>query len=824
MIPIRLKSPGTLLAEGRGDVVAPAATCPATTCSSPSGLLTSLGAASQPPPSFAGIIRRCSGLLPLCVLVATVGITPTLLAGTHTDKVLPFFGTGGLGYGVGALNPGPYTPHGMAKPGPDTSLGNLYPGWAHCGGYWYPDPDIRGFSMVHPSGIGVADYGALNFMPTLGLDSARVQEKNYRSAFSHDTEVAEVGYYAVTLDDTQIRVELSAVQRAAYLRYTFPASDEAYLYIDADFGVDNSVTYDAYVEHDPVQGVVRGWQHYGGGMSDRFGGFVLYFYAEVDTPSQSHGAWSGTNIQPGAMSLQGTDIGAYLGFATSAGQTIDVRVGLSYISIEQAELNLAEDLPHWGLEQARAENVQQWEDVLSAIVVQGGTETEQGIFYSALYRSMGMPTDFTEVGDLYLGFDKEVHHTEGWRFLSDLSLWDTYRTTHPLYTLVFPDTQRDAVQSLVRMWEQSGNVPRWPLAQGETGSMIGEPADILFAESLMKGITDWDYTTAWEAAGERESYDDWVAQIGYVPVEDGGSSVSDQLEYALADQAMSSFAAYMGEEDLSDYYRVRSRSYQNLFNPVRGFFQGRHQDGTWAEPFGAHWFHEHYAEGNAWQMLWFVPHDVPGLVTLLGGPQAFISKLERFFSRSAEQVDHPLPDLNYWHGNEPDIQSSYLFNYVGRPDLTADWVRWVMATKYTDGPDGLNGNDDGGTLSAWYVFSSIGLFPVPGQDVYLIGSPLFTRADLKVAGGTFTILANGSTDSHRYVQSATLNGVPLLGPWLRHQDIVGGGTLSLVMGPTPSTWGMDPSTWPPSGLVETSRQSGDEKVKKLYTFGRPGTR
>ena len=744
-----------------------------------------------------------------------LGVTPPVLADSRTDQVLPFFGTGGLGYGVGAVNPGPYTPHGMAKPGPDTSLGNLYPGWAHCGGYWYPDPDIRGFSMVHPSGIGVADYGALNFMPTLGVGSAQVQDNNYRSAFSHSTEVAETGYYAVTLDDTDIRVELSAVQRAAYLRYTFPTSDEAYIYIDAAFGVDDSITYDAYVEHDPDKGTVRGWQHYAGGMSDRFGGFILYFYAEVDTPAESFGVWNGADVIVGADRMQGTDIGAFLGFWTQEGDTVDVRVGLSYISMEQAELNLEEDLPEWGLELARAENVRRWEDHLSAIQVEGGSDTERSIFYSALYRSAGMPTDFSEVGDIYLGFDKEVHDTGGWRFLSDLSLWDTYRTTHPLYTLAYPDTQRDAVQSLVRMWEQSGNVPRWPLAQGETGSMIGEPADILFAESLLKGITDWDYTTAWEAAGERESYDDWVAQIGYVPVEDGGSSVSDQLEYALADQAMSSFAEYMGDETLSDYYRVRSRSYENLFNPGRGFFQGRHQDGSWDEPFGAHWFDENYAEGNAWQMLWFVPQDIPGLVTLLGGPRAFTNKLELFFERSASQIDHPLPDLNYWHGNEPDIQSSYLFNYVGRPDLTADWARWVMATKYTDGPDGLNGNDDGGTLSSWYVFSAMGLFPVPGQDVYLIGSPLFSRTNIRVAGGTFTIEATGTSDTQRYVQSATLNGVPLPGSWLRHSDLVNGGNLTLVMGATPSTWGTDPTTWPPSGLAETSRQGDPSTEREL---------
>lgn len=746
---------------------------------------------------MASRIGRPGRFASAALLVGVALSSSTALGGARADQVEPMLGSGGIGFGVGALNPGPSLPHGMVKLGPDTTLHGLHPGWAHCGGYWYPDPEIRAFTHTHPSGIGVADYGNIGIMPVIGYIDRNTRETNYRSAYSHDTEVAEVGYYAVTLSDSSIRAELTAGQRAGLHRYTFPAATGASLVFDPTIGVQDSETLDAMVDYDPARREITGYQHSMGGMSRRFGGLTIYFVAQLDRAMPRYGVWEDGVIDAGQTHAQGTDVGVMLGFDSAQGDQVQVRVGLSYISVEQARLNLEADMPGFDFEAARLRAEERWEQALEVIDVEGGSERERRIFYSTLYRTTGMPTDFTEVGGVYLGFDGLVRAAEGFHFYSDLSLWDTYRTVHPLYNLIYPETQRDVLVSLGEMYLQSGTMPRWPLAQGDTGSMIGSPADILFADSYLKGIRDFDVYRYWTGLGARHGWDTWVEELGYYPSEAGGGSVSKHLEYAHNDFALAVLADQLGYTNDAQELWERSLSYANLFNEDTGFFQPRAQDGTWGDPFWPHWFDDAFTEGNAWQLLWFVPHDMDGLVDLMGGPARFASRLNSFFERSARQPNTLLPDTNYWHGNEPDIQAAWLFNYVGRPDLTARWVRWVLENKYTDGPDGLDGNDDGGTLSAWYVFSSMGLYPTLAQDIYLIGSPLFERSTLHLAGGDFEIVAPGASAEAPYVQSATLNGVPLLGPWLRHADLVEGGNLTLHMGATPSSWGTAQETWPP---------------------------
>lgn len=733
--------------------------------------------------------------------VVALGISAGASAGPLADEVNPFFGTGGIGFGVGALNPGPYLPHGMVKLGPDTTLHGVHPGWAHCGGYWYPDPEIRAFTHTHPSGIGVADYGNIGVMPTLGFTDRTTREEGYRSAYSHASEEASAGYYAVTLDDTGIRVELTAGDRAGLHRYTFPAAETATLVFDPTIGVQDSETVAAEIDWDPATRTVSGFQHYKGGMSGRFGGMIIYFYGEVDRDTPLYGTWVDGVVGAGETHAEGQDVGLLLGFPSQEGDQVQLRLGLSYISVEQARANLRADMPRWDFEAARAVAEARWEDTLGVIEVEGGTERERTIFYSSLYRTTGMPTDFTEVGEVYLGFDRQVHPAQGYHFYSDLSLWDTYRTLHPLYNLIYPTTQRDVLQSLTRMYEQSGDMPKWPMAQGDTGSMVGEPADIVLADAWIKGIQDFDLDAAWPGLGVRHGWDTTVDALGFTPVESGGGSVSKHLEYAFNDFSYAVLARDLGMEQEAETRLYRALSWSGNFNPGSGFLQPRHEDGSWVEPFAPHWFSEAYTEGNAWQLLWFVPHDMEGLISALGGPRRFTAKLARFFERSAGQPNQPLPDLNYWHGNEPDIQASWLFYYVGRPDLGARWVRWVMENKYTDGPDGLDGNDDGGTLSAWYVFSALGLFPVPAQDFYLVGTPVFERSVVHLAEGDLVIEAPGASPENLYVVGATLDGAPLRGPWVRHDDIAGGAVLRLELAPQPSEWGTQPSTWPP--------QSGD---------------
>lgn len=741
---------------------------------------------------------------------------------SNLKYINPFIGTGGGGFAQGNTVVGAAMPFGMVKAGPDTQgkVGRM--GFAHCAGYWYEDKFIEGFSHMHMEGTGVADYGNILLIPTAGMDETKTDEKGYGSSYSHEKETAKPGYYSVNLNKHGIKAELTASEHGAIHRYTFPteAKDNAVVIIDPSHALGNGFSKGVKIEINPEKNEISGYGINAGDFVGEGRAFTVYFSAAFDAPFKESGVWEKGKLFPGEKAYEKKEnklrAGAYFQFDISSGEpVVEARVGISFISAEQAKLNRGAELKNKSFEQVRKEAEKAWENVVRLVDVEGGTEKQKTIFYSALYHAFMMPTLFTDVNGKYVGLDGQVHETENFRYYTEFSLWDTYRTAHALYELLSPDIQRDMLVTLVTMMKQGGILPRWPLADSETSCMIGSPANMVFAESVLKGIRDFDVNAAYEGMkqqadappppGSEGSGRDDIAEClkyNYCPADKAGSSVSKTQEYAYADFALAQIAKHLGKKDDYNAYIERSKWYKNLWDEKTQFFRGKTTDGKWADEgnfYPSEPLQPHYTEGNAWQYLFFVPFDVPGLISLFGSPDAFFKKLDEFFDNSVKfpakimksgKTKIAMPDFYYWHGNEPDMHASYMYALAGRPGRGAKWIRWVMDTKYTDGPDGLNGNDDGGTLSAWYVFSAMGIYPLAGTDVYLIGSPAFEKSVVHLKGEKdFVILAEGASEQNMYIQSATLNGKPLNVPWFKHSAIANGGTLHLKMGSSPSEWG-----------------------------------
>lgn len=734
----------------------------------------------------------------------------------YVDLVDLRIGTDNFGVAFGGTFPGATRPFGMIQPGPETSnLGK--PGILHVAGYHYDDVYLEGLSLCHISGIGAPDYGHLLFMGVDGMSAAKTTEKGYRQKYSHAGETFRVGHYAVDLD-TGLRAEATASLRAALLRFTFPADADPVILIDlghGSAGADDKaavIITDAEVTLDPDGRRVSGFATLNGSLSGRIGGIQTFFAAELDAPVTASGIWEQGELHEGETHRKATvtsprvRLGAWLKVTPPEGGVVHVKAAISFIDEAAARANLDAEIAGFDFDGVAADTATAWNDVLGRVEAEGGTPDERVITYTALYHSFLMPNLFTDADGRYRGFDRQVHAAEGFRFFSNFSMWDTYRTTHSLITWLLPDLSRELMQSLTIMKAQGGFFPKWPIGLGEGGSMVGESAFIVLADAWIKGVTAFDTATAWQgvvdqlllkpgadpAAGMRECYPAY-AQLGWCPADQQDGSASKTLEYAYDDFAAAVLARGLGHAAEADLLDARARAaYASIWRPVEKFFDGRNADGSFLEPFEEFTWLDQWTEGNAWQYRFFVPWDAPGLAALFGGAEGLVHELTRFFEGSVPEVGLPMPGKYYWHGNEPDIHSAWMFSDVGRPDLSAEWVRWVMATKYKATPDGIDGNDDCGTLSAWYAFSALGLYPVPGRDDYLIASPVFSHTVVHLAGGDLVIDAPGAGPDNRYVQSATWNGKPLNEARLRHAELPGG-TLVLTMGPEPSGWGQAPA-------------------------------
>ncbi|HEY5945288.1 MAG TPA: GH92 family glycosyl hydrolase [Kofleriaceae bacterium] len=720
-------------------------------------------------------MRGLVGLGFVVGLVAACGDNdePPLPEVTHAaDWVDPRIGTGGLGFAHGSCFVGPAAPHGIAKPGPDTNglFGTV--SFQHYSGYFAEDDRIRGFSQVHLHGTGATDYGILSLMPTLAFDPAKTRVIDYEARFDKADEHVSAGYYGVTLA-TGIEVELTATPRVAVHRYTLP--DAGAVVIDLGKVLDGGKVDSANLTVDASAHEVIGQLHHLGGMSDGFGGYTLYFVARVDKPFGDSWTWAMGTPASKATTASGTDVGAAL--SLPAGATT-IAIGLSLVSLEGARKNLDTELPTLDFDTVHHQTYAKWDALLGGVLLTGGTEAQRRTFYTSFYHAFLMPSVIGDVDGAYQLAGHAPAMAMGWEQLSDLSLWDTYRTVSSLYAWLAPSSARNMSRSLVAFGENLGIYPKWPIAIGESGTMLGASAEIVLADAVMRGVQGTGAEIAWPLmraaamdpvpppAGRAGRNDvDLYMQYGYVPTS-RGRSVSMTAEYSHDDFALAQLAGALGHPDDHDTLMERRKGWRMLYDGSVGFLRGRNVDGSFAtSAFDALSWLDEYAEANAWQSL-FEPgiHDPDGIAEVFGGRDKAIAKLSEFFDKAEQEYANAdesagnFPRKYYWHGNEPDLNTPYLFLQLGRPDLTYKWARWVMTTMYSDQPNGVAGNDDGGTLGAWFVLSSLGLYPIAGSDRWLVTAPLFPRARVLVGGRELVIEAAGSG---MYVRSVTVDGVPL---------------------------------------------------------------
>ncbi len=699
------------------------------------------------------------------------------------DCVNPFIGTDF----TGNTYPGAQVPFGMVQLSPDNGL----PGWDRIAGYFWPDSTIAGFSHTHLSGTGAGDLYDISFMPvTLPYREAK-GSLGIHSKFSHDDESASAGYYQVRLADYDINVELTATPRCGVQRYTFPKADAA-VFLNLRKAMNWDATQDAHIEQvDSV--TLRGYRFSNGWARGQRVFFCTRFSRPFDRMSLDTAAIVSESKR------RGTSVIARLDFKTEEGEQLVVSTALSGVSMEGAMRNLQAEMPDNDFDKCLAAARKDWDEQLGKIEIECGNRDEKVKFYTALYHAMLAPTLYSDVDGAYYGPDKQVHRAEGWTNYSTFSLWDTFRAAHPLFTYVAPERVNDMVKSFIAFYEQNGRLPVWNMWGSETDMMIGYHAVAVIADAYLKGIGDFDAEKALEACVATANLDDYrgigaYKELGYVPcnLKDPYNaddwSLSKTLEYAYDDYCIARMAEKMGRKDVADEFDKRSQNYRNVYNPQTGFMQPRDDKGNFVEPFSPDDYMPHICESNGWQYFWSVQHDVDGLMELAGGKERFAQKLDSMFTyRPGEDDELPIFSTGmigqYAHGNEPSHHVIYLFNAVGQPWKTQHYAARVMHELYLNTPAGLCGNEDCGQMSAWYVFSAMGFYPVdPVSGRYEIGTPLYPEVRMHLANGkTFTVRANGVSQENCYIRSVTFNGAPYDKTYITHEQILSGGVLEFEM-------------------------------------------
>ncbi len=711
------------------------------------------------------------------------GSTPaTPTTAPFVKWVDPFVGTGGIAFGTGSTYPGPQVPFGMARPGPDTShLGGAIE-FAHCAGYSHDDDVIEGFSHLRLHGAGIADYGGLALMPSIGTSPAKAHPRSKGSHFRHATETATPGYYGVTLDDGNIGAELTASAHVAFHRYTFPAASDAVVYVDAGHVISEGTSIkDATITIDPAKREVRGFSQVLGSYSDRFGGIGIYWTVRFGRAFTTFGAYAGGVPEDGATTKQGADAGAWVRFDTSTDAVVEAEVAASYVDGAHATGNV--DAETTTFDAARAAATAAWEQRLSRVVVDARSDRDRRIFYTALYHTSLMPALASDADGSYRGLDGTVHVLpSGERYFNDYSLWDTYRTLHPFLALAYPEDAGMLAASLVRMGNDAGYLPRWPLAVGESGGMVGDGATIALADAATRGVPGWDkragYTVARKQATTampdegRSDMADFLS-LGYVPLDKSGS-VAKTLENAAADWALGDWAAVLGETADADLFHTRAAIWKKLYDPATHFLFPLTRDGARVaqnpvDQGGP------YVEGTAWHYNFMVPWDVPGLEAAMTRP-VLLGRLDQLFARFACSGKPAfLPNPYYWPSNEPVLFSGFAFGVLGDRARLGRWIRWTTITHFGDGPDGIPGNDDGGTMSAFYVLAASGLYPIAGTATWVLGTPLFPKVVFARTASADPVTIDAPAASRRAYVAAkiTRGGTVLTGGTIAHSDLVG---------------------------------------------------
>ena len=744
----------------------------------------------------------------LATVLAPCLLTSLAWAAHHpVNETLPMVGTGGHGHAF----PGAIVPFGMVQLSPDTPL----EGWDASSGYHYSDTAIRGFSHTHLAGTGVGCLGDILLTPTVGevkLDPG-TPGNGYVSRFSHTNETAIPGYYRVFLDDPKVTAELTATERCGFHRYTFPAAEDAHFILDLVHGVGNN-------PEEATLKVENKTTISGSRISNGWGGRrAIYFVMEFSKPFESFGIEQDKQrLDQGLKEGRGRDLKAYFNYKTKANEKILVKVGISGTGIDGARGNLAAELAGWNFDRVRSAAVAQWKDLLGAVEIDTFDPRIRKTFYANLYLCCQAPILFNDADRTYRGMDRKNHAGAGFQNYTIFSLWDTYRAENPLLTLLQPGRVDDMIQSLLAEYKESGlhTTPIWPLWGNETWCMIGYHSVPVIVDAYFKGFRGFDPEVAYQAMRDTAMQDrnglKTYKELGYVASRQGEQATSRTIEYAFDDWCIAKMAEALGHhEDAQLFYR-RSTNYRNHFDRTVGFFRGRKADGSWRSPFVVNALvGDEYTEADPWQYAFAVQHDVPEVIDLYGGEEGFVKQLDALFNADST-IQTDIPDITgligqYAHGNEPCHHLIYLYDYAGAPYKAQQRARQVMSTLYDDTPAGQCGNVDCGQMAAWYVFSALGFYPVnPDSGIYAIGSPVVSKAAIKLdrkryGGRTFTVVAEHNGPENIYIQSATLNGKALLRPWIRHEEIIGGGKLRFVMGPKPNMeWGRSKDTRPPGTM------------------------
>ncbi len=730
----------------------------------------------------------------------------------------PRIGTGGHGH----CFPGASVPFAAVQLSPDT----YNDGWDWCSGYHVSDTSIMGFSHTHLSGTGCGDL--LDFLVMAGTGPVRLHPgprdnpaAGYRSRFSHDDEVTEPGFYSVLLRDPKVHAELTSTERTGLHRYTFQAGGEAWLILDLSHSYltnGGSSVYAAELSRtapDTLAGghVTRAWGR------DRHSYFTLQVSRQptrVVLYSDDKPIEAGVGLDENK--LQGDNLKAVLHFQTQPGEQILVRTGISGVSAAGAAKNLKAEQPDWDFERTRAAAQAAWRAQLGRVQAEIANPEQKRIFYTALYHMSLGPQLFDDVDGQYRGMDAGVHQLPaGQRNYTTFSLWDTFRAAHPAYTIIQPDRVPDFANTLIRMAEQSEDgMPVWPLQGTETGTMTGYHSASVIAEAINKGFPGIDSQAAYRVMSERALVENfqglgYYRELGYIPCDREGESVSKSFEYCYGDWSVAHVAKKLGKDDEAAMLQARSTNYRHFFNPGTQFMEPKMLDGSWATPFdpiemghSKRW--RDYTESNAWQSSFAIMHDPAGMIALYGGRERFLKRLDLLFTVPSTLPPDAPPDIagmvgQYAHGNEPSHHIAYLYVYAGAPHKTQARVRSLMDTQYHAAPDGMAGNEDVGQMSAWLFLSALGFYPVdPVSGIYVLGSPLVEHAMIQVGGGkSLEIDVKRRDPAHRYVQSFTLNGTEQARAWFRHADIASGGHIVLQMGPEPNLrFGAAPENLPPS--------------------------
>ena len=735
-------------------------------------------------------LKNISAVIALIIIIISFSFI-SIKPNDYIKYVDPFIGSGGHGHVFVGAN----VPFGGVQVGPT----NFNKGWDWSSSYHYSDSIVKGFCHLNVSGTGMSDLGELTVMPATGelKINAGTQDrhlKGYASLYSKDKESASPGYYQVMLDRYDIKVELTATERSGLHKYTFPESSESRIIIDLGEGSADRPT-DTYLRQ-INDTLFEGYRFSSGWASDQ----REFFSLVVSKPVKDFIIYNnGRKVK--ASEKKGVFLKGFLEFSTKKNEVIYLKMGVSPVSSSNGLDNLMTEIPGWDFDRVLKDAEYKWNKELSKINIKTKDKAKKRVFYTAMYHSMIAPNIFQDLNGEYRGTDKKVYKDTSFTNYTLFSLWDTYRAAHPLYTITHPERVSDMVNSMVKIFEQQGKLPVWHLRGNETNTMPGYSAIPVVVDACLKGFEGIDlekvYAAVKESAtGDHEPGVKDLMKYGYIPSDYMAESIASTMEYAIADWGIAQLAAKLNKPKDYEYFLNRSKSYKNYFDPETKFMRGKMADGSWRTPFdpkSAQHRVNDYCEGNAWQYLWLTPQDPEGLIELLGGDKGFTTKLDQLFSISSDLEEGSSMDITgligqYAHGNEPSHHTTYMYAYAGEQYKTPKNVRYITTNLYSDKPDGLSGNEDCGQMSSWYIFSSMGFYPVnPSNGAYVFGSPLFDQVDLNLGNGkSMKIIAENNSDTNIYIQQVTLNGAEHKYSYITHKDLVQGGVLRFVMGSTPN--------------------------------------